>query len=89
MLYRILTEDVGNLEGIHEICSKLFNGYTMYYTNGFYNGQPEPAICIEIDSIGQDGHLEVRVKQAAEQIKELNNQECVLVQKINCTSQMV
>ena len=88
MLFRIFTEN-RNLEGVHKICSNLFNGYSMFFVIGNYKGQEEPGICIEIDSVGQEGYLDTRVNQAADEIKVLNNQECVLVQKINCTSQMV
>lgn len=89
MLYRILTEDK-NYTKIIEIIDQHFTGYTMYQAKGVYCSTVESSLVIEIDTNnGLDRSYERAIKDIAQQIKKLNDQECVLVQKINCESEFV
>ena len=88
MLYRVFTEDK-NRRGIKRICNRLFNGYTMYPAQGVWKGVPEKSLCIEVSSGGQEGYVALRVKTAAEEIKELNRQEAVLIQEVGCQEVLV
>ena len=86
MLYRILTEDK-NRAGITDIVRQYFCGFTKYAAQGVYTGITEPALIIEIDSLDCTAFDKVRL--IAAEIKKLNDQECVLVQKIDCKSEFV
>ncbi len=94
MLYRILTEDM-NRDGIMEIIDRHFTGYTLYQTRGIYEGKAEHAMVIEIDTgtginpVGARNERDMMIKDIVEQIKKLNDQECVLVQKIDCESEFI
>lgn len=88
MLYRVFTEDK-NRRGIKRICNRLFNGYTLYPAQGVWKGIPERSLCIEVSSSGQKGYVGLRVKTAAEDIKVLNKQEAVLIQKVGCQEVLV
>lgn len=83
MLYRIFTENK-NLSGIKKILNRLFNGYSIFQLAGFWQGITEKSLCIEILSNNQYKHLKIRIDQAAKEIGELNKQEAILVEKINC-----
>ena len=87
MLYRIITERK-RLRCIRRICNRLFYGYTMYKAYGVYKGVPEKSVVIEVQSDGLP-HAALRVNEAAEQIREVNKQECVLVQSFACLGVLV
>ena len=88
MLYRIFTEDV-NRKKVCDICTRFFNSYTMFTAVGVWNGIAENSLCIEVSSLEQDGHLALRVTSAVAEIREVNKQEAVLVQKINVTTDLI
>ena len=87
MLYRIVTERK-RLRRIRRICNRLFQGYTMYKAYGAYKGVPEKSVVIEVQSDGLP-YAALRVKEAAEEIREVNKQECVLVQSFPCLGVLV
>jgi hypothetical protein len=75
-IYRILTENV-NVEAIREILGQHFKGgYTTFEGSGFWKGMKEGTIVIEID-----GTTAKKARSAAKDIKSLNQQEAVLVQR--------
>jgi len=88
VLYRIFTEHK-NLRGIVNILDRLFNGYTIFYVDGVWQGCQEQSLCIEISSENQEGYLDLRVRQAADEIRILNVQEAVLIQKIPCETVLI
>ena len=88
MLYRIFTEDI-NRKKVCDICTRFFNSYTMFPAIGVWNGTVEDSLCIEVSSLGQDGHLALRVKSAAEEIRVVNDQVSVLVQKLDVVTDLI
>ena len=83
MLYRICTEDK-NIDQLHALVSKSFDGFTSYVATGYWKGVSEQARIIEIVAQGnkrQCGAFE-SIRALCYAIKELNSQECVLLQAI-------
>ncbi len=86
MLYRICTENK-NTDGITSIVDKYFEGFTLLSGFGFWHGILENSLTIEIYS---DAFCaKNNINEIAEQIKELNSQEAVLVQEIKCKAHLV
>lgn len=83
MLYRLFTENV-NTAKTAKLVGEYFPGFTIIQAVGFWNGQPENSLIIEIDS---EHALEVCI--LAERIRRQNNQETVLVQQIEAHSVLV
>ena len=77
MLYRIFTEDK-NQSGIEGVVSKHFPGFTIYKAEGFWRLQKENTLVIEI--ITED--TDAKINRVAQDIKLLNRQEAVLIQKV-------
>ena len=77
--FRIYTENK-NKEDIQALVSKYFEGFTLYEAKGVWKGKSEPSLVIEV--LGH-GSLTGIVREVAEKIKKLNNQEAILVQKID------
>ncbi len=75
MIFKIYTEDK-NEQGIVNLTSNVFSGFTLYKTKGYWQGQAENSIVIEVVSTEQDRE---KVVSLAKDIKELNKQESVLV----------
>ena len=75
-LYRIITENV-NKQGIIEVVTKYTDGFTLIDATGFWESKPENTLIIEIVGIGCSTVIKI-----ARDIKELNNQESVLIQLI-------
>ena len=71
MIYRIYTEDLGN---IPEIVSQYFDGFTVFEAVGYWKGQREKTAVVELVTDER-----VKVYEMARTIKELNKQESVLV----------
>jgi len=87
MLYRIVTQRK-RVRRIRKICNRLFDGYTMYPADGAWKGIAEKSLVVEVLTDGLS-YASVRVKQAAQEIRELNRQECVLVQSFPCNGVLV
>lgn len=77
MLYRIFTEDK-NKHQIEAIVNKYYPGFTLYKGEGFWRLQKEKSLIIEIIT---EEH-ETKINKIAKEIKKVNKQEAVLVQKI-------
>jgi hypothetical protein len=80
-LYRIFTEDKGNL---HTLASFGFPGFSIYPVQGYWNDTEEKSVCIEIVTSNEEG-----VKGLAQLIKRKNKQECILVQRVELYSCLV
>jgi len=78
MLIRIYTQQNRLLPSI---ISRYFENWTLLYAQGFYKGQPESSVVIEIDTLGQDYNPLARIDSIVDEIKTLCGQEAVLVQK--------
>jgi len=83
--FRIYTEDT-NREKIEEIISKHFEGFTIFKTDGYWRLQKEKSLIIEI--LGESD-IVAKINSLAREIKEMNNQEAVLVQKIKNNNWLV
>lgn len=76
MLYRIYTEDV-NRSKIESIVAKHFEGFTIVSGTGFWELQREQTIIIDI--VGESVKCYDKIKCICKEIKEMNDQESVLV----------
>jgi len=77
-LYRVFTE---TKPGLAELVSKRFDGFTLVPATGYWLGEPEQSTVIEI--VTDDGWS---VFELAEDIKEVNGQDAVLVERIRNAS---
>ena len=84
MLYRIFTEDK-NQDQIESLVSKYFEGYTLYKAAGYWRLQREDSLIIEI--VADD--IDARISALAGDIKKVNKQDAVLIQKIKNTQWLV
>lgn len=85
MLYRILTEDK-NRDGIVDIIKEHFDGFTLIPAIGYWQGVKENSLIIEISVTPRPDNYRIYV--IVDQIKILNSQQAVLVQKIDSKSQL-
>jgi uncharacterized membrane-anchored protein YitT (DUF2179 family) len=83
--FRIYTESK-NQDRIEEILSRHFDGFTIFKAEGFWRLQKEKTLIIEI--LGESDIVE-KINSAATEIKEENNQDAVLVQKIKNNNWLV
>ena len=88
MIYRIITERRDNLR---ELTARFFDSCTRIEASGDWKGVSEDSMIIEIDAHGADTRQEfaARVRSLAELIRTTNNQEAVLVQRIESTSVLI
>ncbi|MBA7466231.1 hypothetical protein ES707_01408 [subsurface metagenome] len=77
MLYRIFTEDK-NQDQIEKLAAKHFTGFTLVKGQGFWRLQKENTLIIEI--VTDD--VDAKINSLAREIKSVNAQEAVLIQKI-------
>jgi hypothetical protein len=87
MQFRIYTERT-NENDIARIVSKHFNGFTLIPATGFWKGISEPRLIIEIDA-AESPYSRAQVREIAEHIQQLNNQECVLITEAETRSYLV
>lgn len=83
MLYRLYTEDK-NREAIVKIVSQETDGFTLIPAIGYWKGQPENSLIIELDGLSA-----FDAGRIAEAIRQANNQQAVLVQEIVTESKLV
>ena len=76
-VYRIYTEDVRRRE-IVKATARQFDNFTLHPTTGFYDGQAEKSIVIEIVK-ATDGQIET----LARKIQELNGQKTILIMSLS------
>lgn len=77
MLYRIYTES--NLEfdkTAISFVSDYFEGFTVIHAKGYWQGQAEDSLIIEIVATPQD---RIRIVQIAQNIKSANGQQAVML----------
>lgn len=77
MLYRIFTENKNQKE-IEQVINKYYEGYTLIKGEGFWRLQKENSLIIEIVTEDADA----KISAIATDIKSINKQDTVLVQKI-------
>jgi hypothetical protein len=85
MLYRILTEDK-NREKVEAIVGTYFDGFTVIEATGYWKGTKEKSLVIEIWT---DDNARSDINVVAKRIKEVNNQEAVLVQAFQCEGRLI
>lgn len=89
MLYRILTEDKGKKydKFIVGIVLTRFEGFNISRKTGYYKGQQEKSLVIEIDTLRDDNRQ--GILSIARAIKDYLKQECILIQAIDSDSRLV
>ena len=81
MLYRIFTEDTGRDDHIRQVLDKRLDGYTIIKGTGYWQGTAEDSVLIEV-VLPSDYEYKEMVMEIAADIRKVNHQECVLVQRI-------
>ena len=81
--HRILTEDK-NRDAVISILSKYFESFTLVPQLGYWKGNAEPSIAIEII-----GAAYADVLKACKEIREANNQEAVLIFSVTGKSSVI
>jgi DNA-binding transcriptional MerR regulator len=76
-VYRIYTEDVRRRE-IIKATARQFDNFTLHPTTGFYDGQAEKSIVIEIVKATDE-----QIETLARKIQELNGQKTILIMSLN------
>jgi len=98
VLYRIITQNKNRSE-IITMLRRHFDGFTIYRATGYWKDTIEPALIIELDDIGdytaqneytfrEDGFGR-EVENLVKLIKKTNQQDTVLLQKINSESELI
>jgi len=88
MLVRLFTEDK-NYDAVVKIVGRYFNNFSVLPYKGYWLGKPEPALCIEIDMLNAPPNWLARVKCIASEIKTINKQQTVLLQKIQTQTEIL
>jgi DNA-binding transcriptional MerR regulator len=76
-VYRIYTEDVRRRE-IIKATARQFDNFTLHPTTGFYDGQAEKSIVIEIVKATDE-----QIETLARKIQELNGQKTILIMSLS------
>lgn len=71
--FKIYTENK-NEDYIKELLNVAFDGFTVIHTKGFWKGQEEDALCIEIFTDNA-----TLIKAISKKIKHYNNQDAILI----------
>lgn len=87
MIYRIVTEDKGNVQELVNLITPHFQGFNVTQGVGYYQGKKEAFVCFEIDTLEDDN--KIAIHRLAVEIREYNKQECVLVQEIAAKSRLI
>jgi hypothetical protein len=85
LTFRIYTEDVRREELIN-LTSLKFEAFTTYEGVGFWRGLEEKSLIIEVLATEDFELVEKNIQDLAFEIKSLNKQEAVLVQKLENNS---
>jgi hypothetical protein len=83
MMYRLLTEDI-NRRKVLAAVSKHFDGFTITPAIGYWKGHKENSIAIDIET-----QRAREVKKLALEIKAINKQDAVLIQRFAPKSSLV
>lgn len=90
MLYRILTENK-NYDETVRLVAEHFDGFTVIHADGFWKGQAEHSLVIEIlppVRMG-DGEARTQVEKLAYAIKKQNDQQEVMIQRISAQYDLI
>jgi hypothetical protein len=82
-IHRVYTKDV-NRKSIIRAIAEVFENFTLQPTTGFYKGNAEASIIIEII-----GAKERQIKSLAARIREINGQKSVLILSASCRAQKI
>lgn len=82
-LHRIFTENK-NKPDILKLTSKLFDGFTAFNATGYWKGNPEKSLCLEIITDQSS-----KVDLLAGRIKRANDQESVLVEVVQNSAKFI
>lgn len=85
MLFRIFTENKNQAQ-VEYIVSSHFDAFTIFKATGYWKGIPEHSLVIEVSG---DDIIEASIRDMCAQIKSHNEQECVLIQKIECSQEFI
>lgn len=86
MIVRITTERK-NVKWMSRLISQFYSGFTIYNTTGYWYGVREKSIVFEIDTMDDKLiTLDLNIKMIVKKICGYNQQQCVLVQKIESDS---
>jgi hypothetical protein len=85
-LYRICTENI-NRDKIELLLKSYVDGFTIIEGTGYWQGQREASLIVEI--AGEQSYLHTVVRQVAKGIKLMNKQEAVLVQSFEGESELI
>ena len=80
-MFRIFTEDL-NRDKIIRILTSQFSGFAIIPVIGFWKGEQEDGLTIEIVTADFKNDL-AKVRQVCREIKVLNNQDAVLYQYLD------
>ncbi len=85
MLYRLFTERK-NVSWLKQMIAEYFPAFTIIESTGYWSGQSEKSIIIEIDTnLPSDEH---HIKEICSKIKGFNHQNAVLIQRIESKSEL-
>jgi len=86
-LFRIFTESREDFDKVTvETVGRAFQGYTVYHSDGIWQGHAEKSLVVEILANDEDF---IKIKDIAREIKSLNFQQAVLIQRIANHSELV
>ena len=80
-LFRIYTSDK-NRRAVLRLAADKFESFTLHPATGFYRGQPEESLMIELVQVKEQD-----VEALAQSIRELNGQKSVLVVSLHADTQ--
>jgi len=86
MLYRLFTENKKKKQ-ICQLVSNSFSGFTVFEAIGYWQGESEKSLCIEIYSTS--ANADVLINKVCRAICCLNKQDVVLLQKIKINAFLV
>ena len=85
-LYRLHTQNKRK-KWICKLVSQYFAGFSVIEQIGYWNGKPEKSLCIEIAT--ENIAAAVHIKKICKAICGYNQQQCVMIQKIECDGQFI
>ena len=85
MLYRLFTENK-NYEQVKNLIREIFVSATIIKAEGLWQGESEHSLIIEVLA---DDKCEQQIRQLCYNIKKLNQQDKILVQRIESDSKLV
>jgi hypothetical protein len=85
MVYRLFTEDKNRKE-IEAIVGRYFDGFTVIPATGYWKGERERSLIIEISSETDE---ESSVRLLAGEIKQYNHQQAVLIERLQTADSFV